>query len=83
MRPFPDIHVIVTNVSDSAITLPEIGGYELAAGAEVDMMDETLPSGHYTDHRAVLRALNDLTGTVLYQQREAGNLEYRLEPVVS
>jgi hypothetical protein len=83
MRPFPDVHVFVKNIGDSAITLPEIGGYELAVDEEIDMMDDTLPSGHYTDHRAVLRALNDLTGTVLYQEREAGNLEYRLEPVVS
>lgn len=72
--------VYVKNEGSSPIVLPEIGGYSLAVDEEINMMDEALPSGHYTDSAAVLRALNDLTGTVLYQQRVAGNLTYRVVP---
>jgi len=80
MRGLIDLHVYVKNIGEDTIDLPEIGGYELEPGEEINMMDETLPNGHYTDARAVMRALNELTGTVLYQEREAGNLEYRVEP---
>jgi len=79
-RPF-DFTVLVKNIWTSPIPLPEIGGYSLAPDEEIDMCDEELPNGHYNDPGAVLRALNDLTGTVLYQQREAGHLTYRIEPV--
>ena len=80
--PMQQFDVLVKNVGDAAIVLPEIGGYSLAKGAEINMMDDTLPSGHYNDPQAVLRALNELTGTVLYQEREAGNLTYRVVPKI-
>lgn len=72
------VHVIVKNVSKYSIELPEIGGYELKPGHEVDMMDESLPNGHYEDTEAVIRALTKLSSTVLYQELHAGNITYRL-----
>ena len=80
MHPFQEFSVYVKNVGVTSITLPEIGGYELDPDEEINMLDPELPTGHYNDPGAVLRALNDLKGTVLYQQREAGNLTYRIEP---
>jgi len=73
--------VLVKNIGSAPIVLPEIGGYSLAVGEEIDMCDPELPLGHYSDPGAPLRALNDLPLTVLYQQRELGNLSYRIEPV--
>lgn len=77
--------VYVKNVGDTTIELVEIqdgdeNPFELAPDEEINLMEERAPYGHYTDSQAVLRALNELTGTVLYQQREAGNLEYRVVP---
>lgn len=80
MMPFQEFSVYVKNVGDDSIVLPEIGGYELEPDEEINMLDEELPTGHYSDPSAVLRALNELTGTVLYQQRVAGNLTFRIEP---
>lgn len=76
-----ELNVFVKNVGEVPYNLPEIGGYDLQPDEEINMMDEALPQGHYTDAQAVLRALNELSGTVLYQQRVAGNLTYRVEPV--
>jgi hypothetical protein len=72
--------VLIKNIGTVPIVLPEIGGFELSPDEEIDMCDPELPNGHYGDPGAVLRALNDLSGTVLYRQREAGNLTYRIEP---
>lgn len=78
--PFHDFLVYVKNVGDETITLPEIGGYELEPGEEINLLDPELPLGHYSDPQAPIRALMELTGTVLYQQRVAGNLTHRIEP---
>jgi hypothetical protein len=72
--------VYIKNVGVADITLPEIGGYVLTPGSEINLLDESLPSGHYNDPQTPIRALTELTGTVLYQQRVAGNLTYRIEP---
>lgn len=74
------LDVYVKNVGSSPIVLPEIGGYTLAPGAEVNMMDADLPLGHYSDYFAVIKALTELDGTVLYQQCAAGNLTFRVVP---
>jgi len=69
--------VYVKNEGESEIELPEIGGYSLQPDEEIEMT----ASGRYgQDYQAVMRALTELTGTVLYQQREAGTLSYRIEP---
>lgn len=74
MRSF---RVYVKNEGESEIELPEIGGYSLQPDEEIEMT----ASGRYgQDYQAVMRALTELTGTVLYQQREAGTLSYRIEP---
>lgn len=85
MDPMINLHVLVKNVSDSAYNLPEIGGTALDPDEEIDLMDTELPDGHYTDAGAVLRALNDLTGTVLYQKSHADPVEltYRVVPYPS
>ena len=70
--------VFVKNVGKAAIVLPEIGGYSLASGTEINMMDKSLPTGHYENSQAALRALTELSGTVLYQQRLTGNLVYHI-----
>lgn len=84
MRGLIDPHVYVKNIGEDMIELPEIGGYELDPGEEIDMnvpQDER-PGHTYGPHnaQAVITALTKLPGTVLYQEREAGNLEYRVEP---
>jgi hypothetical protein len=79
-NPMQEFDVFVKNIGEDAIELPEIGGYELDPEEEINMMSEDLPNGHYNDPQAVLRALNELTGTVLYQQRVLGNLTYRVVP---
>lgn len=68
----------VKNVGAAPISLPEIGGYDLDPEAEINMTDQ-----YGGDSDAVYRALYTLPGTVLYQQREAGNLEVRAEPVLA
>ena len=80
--PHMDIHVLVKNVSDEAFDLPEIGGTTIDPDEEIDLMDTDLPKGHYTDASAVLRALNELTGTVLYAKSHADPVEltYRVIP---
>lgn len=84
MRGLIDLHVYVKNISDAAYELPEIGGYELQPGEEIDMNvpDDERPGHTYGpgNGRAVMRALTELPGTVLYQKREAGELEHRVEP---
>lgn len=74
-----ELKVFVTNTSGSVMELPELGGYELQPDEEVE-----LTADEYYGRRwqAASRALFDLDGTVLYQQRVAGNLTVRYEPVM-
>lgn len=78
--PLRQFDVLVKNVSAAAYDLPEIGGYTLAPDTEVNLCDEALPTGHYDDPAAAMRAILELPGTVLYQKRVAGELTYRTVP---
>lgn len=84
MRHMPGLNdekIFARNTTGAAIELPEIGGYSLAAGAEVELTDEALPLGHYGDSGACRRAIYELPGTVLYQQRLTGALVFRFEQI--
>jgi hypothetical protein len=79
--PGQNLKVFVKNISADAFVLPELGGYALPPGEEINMCDDTLPN-YYRDPQAVLRAINDLTGTSLYVgvHGTPKKLEYRIEP---
>lgn len=69
-------HIILTN-SGAPIALPEVGR-TIGRGEELDLC---FPGSPYEfDPDAALRALNDLSGTVLYQQSHgtAPALSYRV-----
>lgn len=83
MPNMPQFDVWVRNIGESAIGLPEIQKpdgtpYPLAVDEELNMMSDHGEYGRYNDAAAVRRALLDLPGTVLYQEREAGNLQYQM-----
>ena len=82
-HPFRQFTVLVKNVGQADITLPEIGGYVLHPDVEIDMCSPDLPSGHYDDPSAVMRALLELPLTVLYQERVAGHLTHRILPTAA
>lgn len=79
----PSFHVWVKNIGGQTINLPEIQQpdgttYPLEVDEELDMHSDHSPYGRYDDASAVRRALLELPGTELYQQREAGNLVYQM-----
>lgn len=75
--------IFLKNVSVSAYSLPELAQnnvpYSLAAGVEIDLLDEALP-GHYIDPSAALRAITEYTGTELYKgvHSSPAKLTYRV-----
>ena len=83
MPNMPQFEVWVRNVGEDEIGLPEIQKpdgtpYPLAVDEELNMMADHGEYGRYNDPAAVRRALLELSGTELYQQREAGNLQYQM-----
>lgn len=60
-------HIYIKNVDNQPVVLPELGGYSLAAGAEVDLLDKSLPVNYAAQPQAAWRAVTDMPTTTLYQ----------------
>jgi hypothetical protein len=58
--------VLIHNIGDDPVLLPEVG-VTVQTDDYVDIMDESNPGGYYSRVEEALRAINELTGTVLYQ----------------
>lgn len=62
----------VKNVSGGTLELAEIAGHELADQAELDFLDDELPT-YYEDYEAIKKA-SQMATTGLYAQLQAGDL---------